>query len=71
MKVEENPDPPKENNIPVEHPKFGERPDTEKAYNFKKEIGQLLFTFNLGDAPFIKEQQDQLLNLMYENQQVF
>ena len=36
VKVEENPDPPKENNIPVEHPKFGESPDTGKAYDFKK-----------------------------------
>ena len=37
VEVEENPNPPKENNIPVEHPKFGERPDTWKAYDFKKE----------------------------------
>ena len=34
--VEENPDPPKEINIPVEYPKFGERPDNQRAYNFKK-----------------------------------
>ena len=54
----------------MEHPKFGERPDTGKAYNLKKEIEQLPFKFNLGDAPFTKEQQDQLLNLVYDNQQV-
>ena len=35
VKVEENPHPPKENNIPVEHPRFGERPDTGKAYDLK------------------------------------
>ena len=32
VEVEENPDPPKKNNVPVEHPKFRERPDTRKAY---------------------------------------
>ena len=36
VQVEGSPDLPKENNIPEEHPKFGERPDTGKAYNFKK-----------------------------------
>ena len=36
--VEENPDPPKENNILVEHPNFGERPDSGKVYDFKKDI---------------------------------
>ena len=34
----------------------------------KKEIEWLPFKFNLGDAPFTKEQQDQLLNLIYDNQ---
>ena len=56
--VEENMHPPKEKDIPVEYPKFGERPDTGKAYDFKTEIEQLPFKFNLGDAPFTKEQQD-------------
>ena len=57
MEVEENMNPPKEKNIPVEYPKFGERPDTGKAYHFKK-IEWLPFKFNLVDAPFTKEQQD-------------
>ena len=71
MEVEENPDPPKEINVPVEYPKFEERSDTGQAYDFKKEIEQLPFKFNLGDAPFTKERQDQLLNLIYDSQQVF
>ena len=69
--MEENPDQPKENKIPVEYPRFGERHDTRKAYDFTIEIEQLPLKFNMGDAPFTKEQQDQLLNLIYNNQQVF
>ena len=42
----------------MEYPKFGERPDTEKVYDFAKEIEWLPFKFNLGGAPFTKEQQD-------------
>ena len=57
VKVEENPDPPKKDTLPVEHPKFGEMPDTWKAYDFekKKEVEQLPFQFNLGDALFTKD----------------
>ena len=58
MEVEENMDPSKEKDIPVEYPKFGERSDTGKAYDLKKEIEQLPFIFNLGDVSFTKEQQD-------------
>ena len=47
---------------------FGERPDTGKAYDFKKEIKWLPFMFNLWDAPFTKDQQDQLLSIIYDNQ---
>ena len=36
VEVEENPDPPKENNVPVKHPKSGERPDTGKVYDLKQ-----------------------------------
>ena len=71
VEVEENPDLPKKDNLPVEHPKFGERPDTGKAYNFEKEVEGLPFQCNLGDASFTKEQQDCLLNLVYDNQQLF
>ena len=42
-----------------------------QAYDFKGEVEYLPFQFNLKDAPFTKEQQDQLLNLLYDNQQVF
>ena len=34
--VEENPDPPKEDNLPVDHPKSREMTDTGKAYDLKK-----------------------------------
>ena len=40
-------------------------------YNFKDEVQHLPFKFNLGDAPFNKEQQDQLLNLIYDHKEVF
>ena len=68
--VEENMDPPKEKDILVEYPKFGERPNTGKAYDFNKNE-QLPFQFNLGDASFTKDKQDWLLNIIYDNQQVF
>ena len=72
VEVEENFHPPKEKDILVEYPKLGERPDTGKAYDFKKEkIEWLPFKFNLGDVPFTKDQQDWLLNIVYGNQQVF
>ena len=38
VEVEENPDPPKKNKVPVEHPRFGERSDTEKAYDLKTKL---------------------------------
>ena len=34
--VEENPDLPKNDTLTVEHPKFGERPDTDKASDLKQ-----------------------------------
>ena len=58
VEVEENVDPPKQKDNPVEYPKIGERPDIGKVYNFAKEIEWLPFKFNLGDAPFTKEKQD-------------
>ena len=68
---EENLDPPKEKDNSVEYPKFGERPYTGKVYDFAKEVEQLPFKCNLVDASFTKEQQDQLLNIIYDNQKVF
>ena len=40
VKVEENPDQPKESKILVEYPRFGQRPDTRKACDFKTEKEQ-------------------------------
>ena len=39
------------------HPKFGPRPDTNLNY-FEDEAQRLPLTFNLGDTPLSKEQQD-------------
>ena len=50
---------------------FGPHPDTTKSYNFNDEVARLPFKFNLGDPPFSKEQQDCLLNLVYDHQKVF
>ena len=43
---------------------FRPHPDTTQEYNFGNEVKKLPFKFNLGDAPFSKEQQDHLLNLI-------
>ena len=52
-------------------PAFLPHPDIRSNYNFKDEVQWLPFKFNLGDAPFNKEQQDQLLNLIYDHKEVF
>ena len=52
-------------------PSFGPHPDTSKEYNFEDKVGKLPFKFNLGDAPFSKEQKDHLLNLIYDHKKVF
>ena len=52
-------------------PAFGPHPDMRSNYNFKDEVQHLPFKFNLGDAPFNKEQQDWLLNLIYDHKEVF
>ena len=52
-------------------PSFEPHPDTTKDYNFNDALVRLPFKFNLGDAPFSKEQQDHLLNLVYDHQKVF
>ena len=50
---------------------FEPHPDMRSNYSFKDEIQHLPFKFNLGDAPFNKEQQDQLINLIYDHKEVF
>ena len=68
VKVKE--EPPKENsNTPL--PSYGPHPDTTQEYNFGDEVKKLPFKFNLGDAPFSKEQQVHLLNLIYNHEKVF
>ena len=52
-------------------PTFGPHPDVRSNYNFRDEVQHLPFKFNLGDAPFNKEQQDRLLNLIYDYKEVF
>ena len=52
-------------------PSFGPHPDTTQDYDFKDEVAKLPFKFNLGDAPFSKEQKDHLLNLIYDHKRVF
>ena len=43
VEVKDYPDPLRKDNLPVEHPKFGERPNTGKAYDFEKEVEWLPF----------------------------
>ena len=50
---------------------FGPHPDTTKDYNFDDEVARMQFKFHLGYALLSKEQQDQLLNLIYDHQKVF
>ena len=52
-------------------PSFGPHPDTTQDYCFDDEVAKLPFKFNLGDAPFNKEQKDHLLNLIYNHKKVF
>ena len=52
-------------------PSFGPHPYTTKSYNFNDKVARLPFKFNLGDALFSEEQQDHLLNLVYNHQKVF
>ena len=52
-------------------PSFGPHPNTTKDYNFEDEVAKLPFRFNLGDAPFSKEQEDHLLNLIYDHKEHF
>ena len=50
VEVEENPAYKRKDNHPVDQPKFGERPDIRKAYDFEK-VEQLPFQLNLGILP--------------------
>ena len=52
-------------------PTLGPHPNTSSNYNFEDKVLWLPFKFNLGDVPLNKEQKDWLLNLIYENNEVF
>ena len=70
VEVKVNEEPPEEKST-TPLPSFGTHPDTSKEYNFEDEVAKLPFKFNLGDAPFSKEQKDHLLNLIYDHKKVF
>ena len=70
MEVKVKEEPSEEESTPL-LPSFGHHPDTSKEHNFEDEVEKLPFKFNLGDTPFSKEQQDCLLNLIYDHQKVF
>ena len=70
VEVEVQEEPSEEESTPP-LPSFGPHADTTQDYDFKDEVAQLPFKFNLGDAPFSKEQKDHLLNLIYDHKKVF
>ena len=52
-------------------PYVGPHPDFSKKYNFKDKVEWLPFHFHHGNAPFSKEQQDMLQNLVYVHKEDF
>ena len=55
-----------------EKPSFGARPNTKNPdFDFKKELEQLPFELNIGDAPLTREQQARLINVIYDHTEVF
>ena len=55
-----------------ELPKFKEKPNTDTPdFNFKKEIEELPFKFNLGEVELTVEQQKRLINMIYDNKESF
>ena len=53
-------------------PKFGPRPDMSSPdFDFKAELDCLPFKLNLGEAPFSREQQTRLIDIIYNSQSVF
>ena len=55
-----------------EKPSFGARPDTRNSeFDFKKELEQLPFELNIGDAPLTREQQAHLIDVIYDHTEVF
>ena len=55
-----------------EKPSFGARPNTKDPdFDFKKELEQLPFELNIGDAPLTREQQAHLIDIIYDHTEVF
>ena len=55
-----------------EKPSFGTRPDTKNSeFDFKKELERLPFELNIGDAPLTREQQVCLIDVIYDQTEVF
>ena len=55
-----------------EKPSFGARPNTKDPdFDFKKELEQLPFELNIGDAPLTREQQARLIDVIYDHTEVF
>ena len=55
-----------------EKPSFGARPNTKNPdFDFKKELEQLPFELNIGDAPLTHEQQARLIDVIYDHTEVF
>ena len=55
-----------------EKPSFGIRPNTKDPdFDFKKELEQLPFELNIGDAPLTRKQQARLIDVIYDHTEVF
>ena len=55
-----------------EKPSVGTRPNTKNPdFNFKKELEQLPFELNIGDAPLTRKQQARLIDVIYDHTEVF
>ena len=52
-------------------PTFWPHPDASKDYDFEDEVLWLALKFNIGDAPLLENQQDWLLNIIYDHKKVF
>ena len=55
-----------------EKPLFCARPNTKNPdFNFKKELERLSFELNIADAPLTREQQEHLIDVIYDHTEVF
>ena len=56
----------------AEKPSFSARPDTKSPqFDFKRELEQLPFELNIGEAPLTHEQQAHLIDIIYNHTEVF